>query len=98
MGGIALKKSSRAMLKESTVRAFKQAYEKSLREENKKGNTDATVIAIPSDTCGRAPIFRQLDSKLISLLKSIRSRGGVVNFCVVKAKLWHLLIVITRHI
>ena len=86
------------MLKESTVRAFKQAYEKSLREENKEGNTDATVIAIPSDTCGRSPIFRQLDSKLISLLKSIRSRGGVVNFCVVKAKLWHLLIVIRRHI
>ena len=98
MGGIALKKSSRAMLKESTVRAFKQAYEKSLREENKEGNTDATVTAIPSDTSGRPPIFRELDSKLISLLKSIRSRGGVVNFCVVKAKLWHLLIVIRRHI
>ena len=85
-------------LKESTVRTFKQAYEKSLREENKKGNTDATVIATPSDTRGRPPIFRELDSKLISLLRSIRSRGGVVNFCVVEAKLWRLLIVIRRHI
>ena len=53
-------------LKESTVRTFKQACEKSLREENKKRNTDATVIAIPSDTRGRPPISRELDSKLRS--------------------------------
>ena len=39
-------------LKESTARTFKRAYEKRLRAEKKKGNTDATVIAIPSDTCG----------------------------------------------
>ena len=70
-------------LKESSVRTFKRAYEKRLREEKKKGKTDATVIAIPSDTRGRPPIL--CDSILISLLRSYRSRGGVVNSCVVKA-------------
>ena len=73
-------------LKESTVRTFERAYEKILREEKKKGKTDATVIAIPSDTRGRPPILCDPDSILISLLMSIRSRGGVVNSCVVKAK------------
>lgn len=35
---------------------------------------------------GRPPsILLELDAKLISLLKSIRSRGGVINFSVVKA-------------
>ena len=72
-------------LKESTVRTFKRAYEKILREEKKKGKTDATVIAIPSDTRGRPPILCDPESILISLLMSIRSRGGVVNSCVVKA-------------
>ena len=61
-------------LKESTVRTFKRAYEKRLREEKKKGNTDATVIAIPSDTRGRPPILCDLDSISISLLRSIRNR------------------------
>ena len=63
-------------IKESTVRTFKQAYEERLREEKKKGNIGATITAIPSDTRGRPPILRDLDSKLISLLKSIRSRGS----------------------
>ena len=72
-------------LKESTVRTFKRAYEKRVREEKKKGKTDATVIAIPSDTRGRPPILCDPESILISLLMSIRSRGGVVNSCVVKA-------------
>ena len=72
-------------LKESTVRTFKQAYEKRLKEERRKGNTEAHIVAIPHDTRGRPPSLLELDSKLISLLKSIRSRGGVVNSCVVKA-------------
>ena len=42
-------------------------------------------MAIPRDTHGRPPSLLELDSKLISLLQSIRSRGGVVNSCVVKA-------------
>ena len=73
-------------LRESTVRTFKQAYQKRLREEKKKGNTDVTVIATLSDTRGRPSILRELDSKIISLLKSIRSSGEVINFCVVKEK------------
>lgn len=72
-------------LKESTVRTFKQAYEKRLKEERRKGNTEAHIVAIPHDTRGCPPSLLELDSKLISLLKSIRSRGGVVNSCVVKA-------------
>lgn len=72
-------------LKESAVRTFKQAYEKKLKEERKKGNTEAQVLAIPHDTRGRPPILLELDSKLISLLQSIRSRGGVINYSVVKA-------------
>ena len=62
-------------LKEGTVRTFKQTYEKRLKEERQKGNTEANIVAIPHDTLGSPP----------SLLKSIRSRGGVVNSCVVKA-------------
>lgn len=55
-------------LKESTVRTFKQGYGKKLREEKRKGNAVAEVVAIPHDTRGRPPILRDLDSKLISLL------------------------------
>lgn len=73
-------------LKESTVRSFKQACERKLKEVRKKRNVEAQVLAIPSDTLGRPPsILLELDAKLISLLKSMRSRGGVINFSVVKA-------------
>ena len=72
-------------MKESTVWTFKQAYEKKLREERKKGNEAAEFLSIPHDTRGRPPALRELDGKLISLLQSLRSRGGVVNFCVVRA-------------
>ena len=51
----------------------------------KKRNVEAQVLAISSDTRGRPPILLELDAKFISLLKSIRSRGGVINFSVVKA-------------
>ena len=56
-----------------------------MKEERQKGNTEANVVAILHDTRGHPPSLLELDSKLISLLKSIRSRGGVVNSCVVKA-------------
>ena len=74
-------------LSESTVRTFKQAYEKKLKEKKKQGGAHAqvTVTSIPEDTRGRPPILLDLDKKLITLLKSIRNRGGVVNFSVVKA-------------
>ena len=67
------------------MRSFKQAYERKLKEVTKKRNVEAQVLAIPSDTRGRPPILLELDTKLISLLKSIRSRGGVINFSEVKA-------------
>ena len=72
-------------LKESTVGTFKQASEKKLREERKKGNEVAKVLSVLHDTRGRPPALHELDGKLISLVQSIRSRGGVVNFCMVKA-------------
>ena len=43
------------------------------------------MTSIPHDTRGRPPLLLDLDQKLILLLKSIRNRGGVVNFNVVKA-------------
>ena len=43
------------------------------------------MTSIPHDTRGRPLLLLDLDQKLILLLKSIRNRGGVVNFNVVKA-------------
>ena len=71
-------------LKESTVRTFKQAYQKKLKEMKRQGIQES-VTSIPHDTRGRPPLLLDLDQKLILLLKSIRNRGGVVNFNVVKA-------------
>ena len=70
---------------ESTVRTFKQAYQKKLKETKSQGGIQESVTSIPHGTRGRLPILLDLDQKLISLLKSIRNRGGVVNFSVVKA-------------
>ena len=71
-------------LSESSVRTFKKEYERKLKEKKKQGgaHAQATVTCIPEDTRRRPPI---LDKKLITLLKSILNRGGVVNFSVVKA-------------
>lgn len=66
-------------LKESTVRTFKQAYQKKLKEMKRQGIQES-VTSIPHDTRGRPPLLLDLDQKLILLLKSIRNRGGVVNF------------------
>ena len=71
-------------LKESTVRTFKQAYQKKLKEMKRQGIQES-VTSIPHVTRGCSPLLLDLDQKLISLLKSIRNRGGVVNFNVVKA-------------
>lgn len=60
--------------------ALKQAYEKRLK--GRRGNTEANIVAIPHDTCGRPPNLLEMDIKLISLLKS---RGGVVNSWLVKS-------------
>lgn len=72
-------------MKESTVWTFKQAYQKNLKEEKKRGNEAARVLSIPHITHGWPSALRELDDKLISLLQSIRSQAGVVNFCFVKA-------------
>ena len=71
-------------LKESTVRTFKQEYQKKLKETKRQGIQES-VTSIPHDTRGRPPLLLDLDQKLMLLLKSIRNRGGVVNFNVVKA-------------
>lgn len=51
----------------------------------KRGNEAAKVLSIPHNTRGWPSALRELDDKLISLLQSIRSQAGVVNFCFVKA-------------
>ena len=72
-------------LTESTVRTFKKAYQKKLKETKRQGGIQESVTSILHGTRGRPPILVDLDQKLISLLKSIRNRGGVVNFSVLKA-------------
>ena len=68
-------------LKESTIRNFKKKYNIKLAETHKAGNTE--VICIPSKVCGRPPILMDLDNKLLTFLKGIRSRGAVINVHVV---------------
>ena len=51
----------------------------------KRQGIQESVTSIPHDTRGRPLLLLDLDQKLILLLKSIRNRGGVVNFNVVKA-------------
>ena len=72
-------------LTESNVRTFKRAYQKKLKETKRQGGIQENVTSILHGTRGRPPILLDLDQKLISLLKSIQNRGGVVNFSVVKA-------------
>ena len=64
-------------LKESTIRNFEKKYYVKLAEARKAGNTE--VICIPSEVRGRPPILTDLDNKLLTFLKGIRSRGGVIN-------------------
>ena len=47
-----------------------------------RGHSPDLQAGLPEET---TPTLRELDGKLISLLHSIRSRGGVLNFSVVKA-------------
>ena len=67
------------------MRTFKKAYQKKLEETKRQGGIQERVTSILHGTRGRLPILVDLDQKLISLLKSIRNRGGVVNFSVLKA-------------
>ena len=69
-------------LKESTIKNFKKKYHVKLAETRKPGNTE--VICIPSEVRGRPPILMELDNKLLTFLKGIRSRGGAINVHVVR--------------
>ena len=69
-------------LKESAIRNFKKKYHVKLAEAHKAGNTE--VIRIPSQVRGRPPILMDLDNKLLTFLKDIRSNGGVINVHVVR--------------
>ena len=71
-------------LKKSTIRNFKKKYyvKFKLAETRKARNTE--VICIPSEVRGRPPILMDLDNKLLTFLKGIRSRDGVINVHVVR--------------
>ena len=71
--------------KESTVRTYKQAYKEKLEEQKRKGCLGQAVQAILFDPQGRPPMLLELDNKLITFIKSIRARGGVANYSVIKA-------------
>ena len=69
-------------LKESTIRNFKKKYYVKLAEARKAGNTE--LICLPSKVRGRPPILMDLDNKLLTVLKGIQSRAGVINVHVVR--------------
>ena len=66
------------------MRTFKKAYQKKLEETKRQGGIQESVTSILHGTRGRPPILLDLDQKFISLLKSIRNRGGFVNFMLSK--------------
>ena len=67
-------------LKENTVRTFKQAYKKKLEGQKTKGCLGQAVQVIPFEPQGRPAMLLELDNKLITFIKSIRARGGLVNY------------------
>ena len=72
------------LLTESTVRNFKKAYNEKLQKELKKINPQPVDNITPQPR-GQPPILLELDTKLIKLLLTIRTKGGVVNIHVVRA-------------
>ena len=71
-------------LKESTIRNFKKAYKEHLAYQRKQLHPKP-VIEILTRPRGRPPLLLEVDAKLLSLLKAIRSKGGVINIHVVRA-------------
>ena len=71
-------------LKESTVRTFKKAFREQLSAQTREGNVQL-VTSLETQKRGRPPFLYELDSKLITFLQNLRSRGGVVNGSVVSA-------------
>ena len=71
-------------LKESTLRNFKKAYQNKLLIQRQQGNVPQ-VTSLERLPRGRPLLLLELDCKLISFVKNIRARGGVVNGCVISA-------------
>lgn len=71
-------------LTESTVRNFKKMYLKKVKEERQKGGVPC-VSKLPVLPKGRPPLMLDLDHKLLTFLKAVRTKGGVVNIHVVRA-------------
>jgi len=62
------------------VRTFKQAYQKKLKEMRRQGGIQECVTSTPPDKRGRPPLLLDLDQHKNRHRKSIRNRGGIVNF------------------
>ena len=71
-------------LHESTIRNFKAAYKECLKAQKKQAQP-LPITALPCKPRGRPPILLELDEKLIKFLRTVRSKGGVVNIHVVRA-------------
>ena len=71
-------------LKESTLRNFKKAYQDKLLIQRQQGNVQQ-VTSLERLPRGRPPLLLELDCKLISFVKNLRARGGVVNGSVISA-------------
>ena len=70
-------------LKESTIRNFKKKYYVKLAEARKAGNTEAFVLH-PKFVVAHQYSWTSTTYKLLTFLKGIRSRDGVINVHVVR--------------
>ena len=71
-------------LKESTLRNFKKAFQNKLLIQRQQGNVPQ-VTSLERLPRGRPSLLLELDCKLISFVKNLRARGGVVNGSVISA-------------
>lgn len=69
---------------ESTIQNFKKAYKEKLDGQKKKLHPEA-VTSTERQSVGRPPLLGELDAKLITFLKALRHRGGVINIHIVCA-------------
>ena len=72
-------------LKESTLRNFKKAYQDKLKVIQRQEGNVRQVTSLESLLRGRPPLLLELDCKLISFVKNLRARGGVVTGSVISA-------------
>lgn len=78
---------------ESTIRGFKNSYEKELKTRTKQAiNSEDSVlpvISLPAKTLGRPLLLgKDLDSKVQDYIRTLRAAGGVINhhICVATAR------------